>query len=89
MTSVGVYELKSHLSSFLARAGSGEEVLVTNRGKVIAQLGPPPVSELETEEERSQRIRERVEELRAGFAALKKVPGLTGGDDSAGTRRAA
>lgn len=48
MTTVGISELKSHLSKYLARARSGEVIIVTNRGNKVAQLSPV----LETTEER-------------------------------------
>lgn len=35
---VGVRELKSHLSSYLARVQAGEDVVVTERGRPIARL---------------------------------------------------
>lgn len=41
MVSVGVRELKNHLSRYLARVRSGEEIAVTDRGREIAILRPP------------------------------------------------
>jgi prevent-host-death family protein len=46
MKSVGIRELKTRLSEYLRRVRSGETVLITDRGKVAAQLldderGPP------------------------------------------------
>jgi prevent-host-death family protein len=40
MTRVGLRELKARLSDYVARAGRGEVVIVTNRNKPIAQLAP-------------------------------------------------
>lgn len=37
----GVREAKSHLSEYLRRVGEGETVLITDRGRVVAQLSPP------------------------------------------------
>lgn len=37
---VGVRELKNNLSSYLARARGGEEILVTDRGRPVARLVP-------------------------------------------------
>jgi prevent-host-death family protein len=37
---VGVRELKNNLSSYLARAREGEEILVTDRGRPVARLVP-------------------------------------------------
>ena len=41
MTVTSVSKLKASLSEFLRRVKAGEEVLVTERGRVIARLGPP------------------------------------------------
>lgn len=38
---ISVRELKSRLSEYLRRVASGEEVLVTSRGKTVARLLPP------------------------------------------------
>ena len=40
MTEVGVRELKARLSEHLRRAQAGEQMIVTDRGKPIASLGP-------------------------------------------------
>ncbi len=37
---VGVRELKAKLSEFIGRAAKGEMVVVTDRGRPVAQLGP-------------------------------------------------
>jgi prevent-host-death family protein len=42
MADVGVRELKQHLSEYLDRAARGEQVLVTERGRPKALLGPLP-----------------------------------------------
>jgi prevent-host-death family protein len=41
MKTVGVRELKNRLSEYLRQARSGESVLVTDRGQVVAELTPP------------------------------------------------
>jgi len=41
MKTVGVRELKNRLSEYLRQAKSGEGVLVTDRGQVVAELAPP------------------------------------------------
>ena len=38
---VGVRELKNRLSDYLRQVRSGEGVLVTDRGQVVAELTPP------------------------------------------------
>ena len=37
---VGVRELKARLSEFIAKAAAGESVIVTDRGRPVAQIGP-------------------------------------------------
>jgi len=41
MRTVGIRELKNSLSEYLRRVRSGESVLVTDRGEVVAELTPP------------------------------------------------
>lgn len=64
MAQAGVAELKANLSAYLKRVKAGEEIVVTERGKVIARLipfmanGPLP----EDEDERA----EYEQQVRAG-----------------------
>lgn len=41
MKTVGVRELKNRLSEYLRHVRAGESVLVTDRGEVVAEIGPP------------------------------------------------
>jgi antitoxin (DNA-binding transcriptional repressor) of toxin-antitoxin stability system len=41
MRSVGIKILKNRLSEFVRLAGAGETVLVTDRGRIVAELIPP------------------------------------------------
>jgi prevent-host-death family protein len=41
MKSVGLRELKNRLSEFIREVRSGDPVLVTDRGEVVAELIPP------------------------------------------------
>ena len=41
MRSVGVKMLNSRLSEYVRLAASGETVLVTDRDRVVAEIGPP------------------------------------------------
>lgn len=41
MKTAGVRELKNRLSEYLREVRSGETVLVTDRGEVVAELRPP------------------------------------------------
>jgi prevent-host-death family protein len=38
---VGAFEAKNRLSELLRRAESGEEIAITNRGRIVARLVPP------------------------------------------------
>ncbi len=40
MHTVGIRELKAHLSAYLSRTQEGERFIVTDRGKEIAELRP-------------------------------------------------
>lgn len=45
MTStVGVAELRQNLSKYLRRVENGERLVVTDRNKPVAMLGPPPTT---------------------------------------------
>ncbi len=44
MRSVGLKVLKNKLSEYVRLAASGETVLVTDRDRVVAELGPPRAS---------------------------------------------
>ena len=41
MTTVGIRELKAHLSKYLRLAAEGEKVVVTRRGKDVAIIQAP------------------------------------------------
>ena len=41
MRSIGIRALNSRLSEYVRLAASGETVLVTDRGRVVAEIGPP------------------------------------------------
>ena len=41
MKTVGIRELKNRLSQYIREVRSGESVLVTDRGEVVAELTPP------------------------------------------------
>jgi antitoxin (DNA-binding transcriptional repressor) of toxin-antitoxin stability system len=48
MKSVGIRELKNRLSEYVREVRGGEEILVTDRGKVVAELRPPTPPEART-----------------------------------------
>ena len=41
MATVGIRELKDHLSEYLRRVRDGELLVITDRGKPVGELGPP------------------------------------------------
>lgn len=42
--SVGVAELRQNLSVYLRRVEQGERLVVTDRNRPVAELGPPPIA---------------------------------------------
>lgn len=42
--SVGIAELRQNLSVYLRRVSAGERLLVTDRNRPVAELGPAPAS---------------------------------------------
>ena len=42
MTTVGVAELRQNLSKYLRLVARGERLVVTDRNRPVAELGPPP-----------------------------------------------
>lgn len=43
-STVGVAELRQNLSKYLRRIEKGERLVVTDRNKPVAMLGPPPTT---------------------------------------------
>jgi len=41
METVGIKQLKTHLSRYVQRARRGERIIITERGKEVAELVPP------------------------------------------------
>jgi prevent-host-death family protein len=41
---VGVAELRQNLSVYLRRVAAGERLVVTDRNRPVAELGPPPAT---------------------------------------------
>ena len=48
MKTVGIRELKDRLSEYVRRANAGEEILVTDRGRVVAELRKPGSTRLDS-----------------------------------------
>jgi antitoxin (DNA-binding transcriptional repressor) of toxin-antitoxin stability system len=47
MKSLGVRQAKAHLSALVRAAASGECSLVTDNGRLVAMIGPPPADTVE------------------------------------------
>jgi prevent-host-death family protein len=56
LESAGVADLKARLSEYLARVKSGEEVLVTERGKPVARLVPVVMETVANDEAETARL---------------------------------
>lgn len=57
MRAVGVRDLKANLSRYLREVERGEVVLVTDRGRVVAELrAAPETAQVESEVERGLRL---------------------------------
>jgi prevent-host-death family protein len=41
---VGIAELRQHLTRYLHRVAQGERLIVTDRNRPVAELGPPPAT---------------------------------------------
>lgn len=63
MTAVGIREFKAHLSSYVQRAEAGEAILITDRGRPVAQLNAAAPA------------KSVLEELIAAGVARRAVPG--------------
>jgi antitoxin (DNA-binding transcriptional repressor) of toxin-antitoxin stability system len=78
MRTVGLKSLKNKLSEYVRAAAAGETVVITDRGKVVAEIGPPRRKE-ETWRERG--IREGwLTPAKRPFAPLpprNPIPGYT------------
>jgi prevent-host-death family protein len=62
MRKVGLFEAKQKLSELAERAGRGERIGITKRGKLIAEIGParPEQVDLKAAFERIEKIRRKV-----------------------------
>jgi len=62
MRKVGIKALKNGLSGYIRAVAAGETVLVTDRDRVVAELGPPRALAEGTEQERgwAELVREGV-----------------------------
>jgi prevent-host-death family protein len=68
MRQMGLFEAKQKLSELVERAGRGERIGITKRGKLAAVLGPAQ------EEVDLKKVFAKMDEIRK---RAKKVPGVT------------
>jgi prevent-host-death family protein len=74
MREVGAFEAKNRLSELLRRANAGEEIAITNRGKIIARLVPPqPIVDQADALRAAERIRARRKGVTLGSLKLKDL----------------
>lgn len=82
MTTVSISELKARLSAFLDIVRQGEEVLVTDRGRLIARLTPVRGDDLKESRRdmllRSGRLRAPSAMLPADFLKRRRPQDATG-----------
>lgn len=74
MTDIGAFAAKNRLSELLRRAAQGEEINITNRGKVIARLMPPaPAFDREQARAAAARIRARRKGVTLGRLRIRHL----------------
>ncbi len=76
MESVGLFEAKTHLSEYVARAEAGEEVIITRHSKPVAKIVPCTAMDVQSEEEARHRT-EAIEWLLSNRIKVKLEPGET------------
>jgi prevent-host-death family protein len=75
MTEVGTFEAKNKLSELLDRAERGERVVITRRGKPVAELVPVAQTDLRRQQaqEAMHRIRERAKALKLSHDEVAEI----------------
>jgi prevent-host-death family protein len=87
MKAAGIRDLKNRLSEYLRAVAQGETVLVTDHGRVVAQLAPPPLfaPPAASEDEALRRLaaagKIRLPSGRVPGAGQGPVPGVPSGVD--------
>jgi antitoxin (DNA-binding transcriptional repressor) of toxin-antitoxin stability system len=69
MRKVGIKALKNGLSGYIRAVAAGETLLVTDRDRVVAELGPPRAPAEGTDEERGW-----AELIRLGVVTAAHIP---------------
>jgi prevent-host-death family protein len=74
MQQVGAFEAKNRLSELLRLAEAGEEIAITNRGRVVARLVPPqPALDCDQARAAIARIRSRRRGVTLGGIPVKEL----------------
>lgn len=74
MTEIGAFEAKNRLSELLRRVAAGEEIAITNRGRIVARLVPPlPAIDRSEARAAAARIRERRKGVTLGGLRIKDL----------------
>jgi len=75
MAEVGIFEAKNRLSELVERAARGEEIVITRRGKSVARLVPPEVTDAQSQAlALAERIRRsRTQHALGGGVALREL----------------
>ena len=71
MTSIGLFEAKTHLSALAKRVADGEEIIVTDRGRPVMKLVPVDMRPATNAEDYAR----KVEALRLQAIAWRKAQG--------------
>lgn len=72
---IGIYEAKTHFAQLIERVERGERVIITKRGKAVAEVRPPSGAPSSDEFERAVA---RLEELRRNRPVRRRA--LTAAD---------
>ncbi len=71
---ISVFETKNRLSELLRRVAAGEEIAITNRGRIVARLVPPlPGFDREGARAAAARIRDRRKGIRLSGLKIKEL----------------
>ena len=74
MRKIGAFEAKNRLSELLRQAETGEEIAITNRGKIVARLVPPlPALDRDAARAAAARIRVRRKGVTLGDLNIKEL----------------
>lgn len=74
MQEIGAFDAKNRLSELLRRAEAGEEIAITNRGRIVARLVPPlPDFDHEKALRAIERIRKRRKGVTLGGLKIKDL----------------